>query len=175
MTDQIFFDTDCLSAFLWTAQEYLLIRLYNSKIALPQQVYEELTKVPFLLKKTNQLLANKNVILISLIVSTPAAELYIKLSRNPDPGYKIIGKGEAAAISLTKYNDGILASNNMSDVRQYIELYKLKYVTTGEIMFEALSKNLINERQGNSIWKDMLAKQRQLPANTFSEYLKQRT
>lgn len=35
MTDKIFFDTDCLSAFLWIKNENILVKLYGGKIVLP--------------------------------------------------------------------------------------------------------------------------------------------
>ena len=47
----------------------------------------------------------------------------------------------------------------------------MKHIDTGEILEEALKRNLITEADGNSIWNKMLAKKRKLPANTFSEYL----
>ena len=70
----------------------------------------------------------------SIIADTDAFDLYIKMTCNPDPHHKIIGKGEAASIVLAKENDGILASNNLRDVSQYVTEYNLKHVTTGEIM-----------------------------------------
>jgi len=95
----------------------------------------------------------------------------MKLTTNPEVGYKIIGKGEASAISLAKYNDGILGSNNMRDIRTYIELYKLKHITTGDILVEALHRGVISEGQGNVIWANMINRQRKLPTETFSDYL----
>ena len=47
-TEQYFFDTDCLSAFLWVREESILAKLYAGKIILPSQVYQELQKVPHL-------------------------------------------------------------------------------------------------------------------------------
>lgn len=46
MTEKYFFDTDCLSAFLWVREESILAKLYAGKIILPAQVYNELKKVP---------------------------------------------------------------------------------------------------------------------------------
>ena len=42
-TNKIFFDTDCLSAFLWVNNESLLPILYPGKIVIPEQVYVELS------------------------------------------------------------------------------------------------------------------------------------
>ena len=43
MTDRLFFDTDCLSSFLWVGQENLLLQLYQGRIVLPKQVFDELS------------------------------------------------------------------------------------------------------------------------------------
>jgi predicted nucleic acid-binding protein len=172
MTDeQIFFDTDCLSAFLWVGCESIFIRLYKNRIMLPHQVYDEIRKVPNLKSKTDSLIRNGDVNLSSIPVGSPEAALYMKLTTAPDPGYRIIGRGEASAISLAKLANGIVGSNNMRDIYPYIKLLGLKYTTSSEILVEALSQNMITEVQGNVIWRDMIAKQRILPALTFSDYL----
>lgn len=169
MTDRIFFDTDCLSAFLWVGSENILIQLFKGKVVIPQQVYDEIKRVPNLCKKTDTLIQNSDVLIGGLVAGTPEAELYIKLTTKPDAGYKIIGKGEASAISLAKFNDGILGSNNLKDILPYVKLFSLKHITTGDILVEALSKGLITERQGNTMWEDMI--KRKLPASTFSDFL----
>jgi predicted nucleic acid-binding protein len=171
MTDQIFFDTDCLSAFLWVGKENILVQLYKNRIAVPQQVYDEIVKVPHLKRKTDVLITSKDIMTSRIILGTPEADLYIKLTTNPGIDNKIIGKGEASAISLAKYYDGILASNNMRDISPYIELYKLRHITTGNIMVEALNKGLILEGEGNVIWADMIHRQRKLPTLSFSDFL----
>ena len=44
MTNELFFDTDCLSAFLWINDTNILHELYGGKIVLPEPVYQELSK-----------------------------------------------------------------------------------------------------------------------------------
>jgi hypothetical protein len=92
MTEQIFFDTDCLSAFLWAGNENLIVQLYRSRIVLSQQVYDEIRKVPPLKRRTDNLLTSRDVILTSIVVGTPESDLYMKLTTNPDAGYRIIGR-----------------------------------------------------------------------------------
>ena len=43
MTDALFFDTDCLSAFLWINDTNILQTLYGGRIILPEPVYQELS------------------------------------------------------------------------------------------------------------------------------------
>ena len=43
MIDSLFFDSDCISAFLWVGEEQILERLYAERIVIPKPVYEELS------------------------------------------------------------------------------------------------------------------------------------
>ena len=43
MTDDLFFDTDCLSAFLWINDTNILHELYGGRIVLPEPGYQELS------------------------------------------------------------------------------------------------------------------------------------
>ena len=68
--------------------------------------------------------------------------LVISKKKTPD---LIIGKGEASAIALAKVRGGAVASNNLRDVKAYVEEYGLELITTGDILKEALTRGLITE------------------------------
>lgn len=174
MTEPLFLDTDCLSTFLVVGQENLVLRLYAGRIGIPQQVYEELKKVLFMKSKVDALRQAGKVVLYQISAGTVEGDLYFKLTTKPDEGYKVIGSGEAAAITLTKQYHGVLGSNNMRDILPYIRLFHLQHRTSADIMVEALEQHLISEGQGNVIWRDMLQRNRTLPADTFSEFLASR-
>ena len=40
---KLFFDTDCISAFLWVDESSIVTKLYGDCIAIPRQVYNELS------------------------------------------------------------------------------------------------------------------------------------
>lgn len=117
------------------------------------------------------LIENGEVRTADIEVGTEEFELYNRFIFNPEAGHKIIGKGEASAIALAKVQDGILASNNLKDINQYVKEYNLKHYTTGDVLKLALQKGLITEDQGNSIWSTILSKKRKLGFMSFSEYL----
>lgn len=177
MIEPLFFDTDCISAFLWVDEENILAKMYPGKIIIPEQVYDELSHAGL-----NNIKALKNQIdnLVSAgqariePIATGSKEyiIYQKLTLNPDPGHTYIGRGEAAAISLAKERGGILASNNLKDIKVYVQEFGLSHITTGDIMKEALKKGFLTEDQGNIIWQNMLSKKRKLGFATFSDYLK---
>ena len=173
MTDDLFFDMDCLSAFLWVNDTNILQALYGGKIILPGPVYQELSNpsVPHIKRRADGLINNKVASVQSIDVGTEEYELYNSLVKG-EKGRNQIGRGEAAGIALAKQYNGILASNNYRDIAPYIEEYNLKHIDTGHILLEALNQNLITEADGNQIWQKMLAKNRKLPEATFSDYLK---
>ena len=57
----LYFDTDCLSAFLWVRDESLLTQLYPGKVVIPRQVYDELGSVPHLQARIDTLLRRNEV------------------------------------------------------------------------------------------------------------------
>ena len=117
------------------------------------------------------MLANKDATVESFDVGSEMYALYTKLISAPDAGHRIIDSGEAAGIVMAKEKNGILASNNLRDVKQYVEEYGLKHITTGDIMKEAYEKKLISETQANQLWQDMLNKRRKLGYQSFTEFL----
>ena len=171
MTERFFFDTDCLSAFLWVREESILVNLYAGKIILPAQVYNEIQRIPHLLTRVDTLKNNGDLLVESMIVGSEEYRDYIEMTTAPEEGMRIIGRGEAAAIAMAKQRNGIVASNNMRDIQFYVKKYEIPHITTGDIMIEALETGLITEAEGNAIWSDMIRKRRMLPSTTFSDYL----
>lgn len=173
MTDEYFFDSDCISAFLWVNGECILTQLYPGRIILPRQVYSELQWVPKLIRKIDLLESQCKLSIMDFDTGTEEFDDYMSMIYPDDEiaGQKLIGLGEAAAIALTKKHNGILASNNLSDVDFYVKKFGLKHITSPEIMVEALHTGSISEVQGNVLWKQMLGCQRRLPTLTFSDYL----
>lgn len=169
--DALFFDTDCLSAFLLVDEENLLYALYPGRLVIPGQVYTELSCVPRLKNKTDTLISCHKAAVKCIETETEAAELYYILTESPSQGHAVIGRGEAACIALAKTTGGILASNNLRDISSYVQEFKLQLMTTGNILVDACCKRLIGEELGNTIWAKMLARHRKLGADTFSEFL----
>ena len=173
MTDSLFFDTDCICAFLWINEESLLEKMYSGKIVIPKEVYNEIDRptIPHLKARIDQLIANGSAIVMSMDINSEEYSLYRELTTFS--GNKLIGSGEAASISLAKKHNGVLGSNNLRDVGYYVNKYSLKHVTTGDILVEAFQTGLITEQEGNTIWANMLKKKRKIGANSFTEFLQE--
>lgn len=173
MTDRYFYDTDCISSFLWVNKENLLIKLFPGKIIVPVQVFKELShpSVPHIGAKMSKMKDDRDVEIKDIMVGTEEYNLFVEMTLKPDDGVKTIGDGEAAALAHAKVNNGVVASNNLRDVMYYVEKYDIKHITTGDILKIALDEKLITEDEGNDIWKKMIKRRRKLPTATFSDYL----
>lgn len=159
MTDSLFFDSDCISAFLWVGNENLLVKLYPGRIVIPKTVYDELSYpgIAHLKARVDALLSVGQAQVMSIDVATEAYDIYYQLTEKPKAGHMVIGKGEAASIALAKQYDGIVASNNLKDISLYIAQMDLKHLSTGDILLAALERGYITEAQGNTIWTKMLS------------------
>jgi len=171
LTEDYFFDTDCLSAFLWVREESILTKLYPGRIILPAQVYNELGKVPRLFARVNALRSNGDIRIESMLVGSEEYDDYLRMTTDPEEGMRVIDSGEAAGIAMVKQRGGILASNNTRDITQYVKKYALQHKTTGDIMIDAMEAGIITEAEGNVIWAEMIRRRRFLPTHTFTEFL----
>lgn len=174
MTDNLYFDTDCFTSFLMVQREDILVNLYLGKMILPRAVYIEFSHYKARQQKIliDNMLRLKAVSIREIPVGSDEYKLYNELAINPPPGTKIIGRGEAAAIALSKTFGGILASNNMRDIKVYVDKFDLRHITTAGILKHAYNMGLIDETSGNIVWQDMLNKNRRLPADSFTHFLK---
>ncbi len=91
MTDSLFFDSDCISAFLWVREQNLLTLLYPGKIIIPKAAYDELSypTTPQLKERIDQLLQSGAANLATINLGTYEFDLYRKLTTSPDQGRKI--------------------------------------------------------------------------------------
>ena len=173
LIDSIYFDTDCISSFLWVKEERLLTSLFKGKIKIPQQVYNELSYpgIPQIKARIDTLINSGEVVIEQIFTGTPEFGFYTKITTSPDKSHIVIGKGEAAAITLAFASGGIVASNNLRGIAEYVSELNLQHFTTGDILTKGYHASLITEDEGNMIWSAMLSKKRKIGATSFSDYM----
>ena len=84
MTEPLFFDTDCISAFLWVDNESILSKLFPGRIIIPKEVYSELSHpgvnhVKGLKAQIDIMIENKEAIVETIMTGTDTYELYRQL------------------------------------------------------------------------------------------------
>ena len=103
-------------------------------------------------------------------LDSPEHDLFNDIKRN----YEFMGAGEAAVIALTQENGGVIASNNLKDVKDYVDDYDLNLITTAFILAIAYEKHIKTKEELDKIWTDMInnGRKRSLPRNisSFTQY-----
>ncbi len=171
----IVFDNDCISSFLWIKRLDIVNALFPNQIIIPQSVYDELDKIKssqyrFVFNDLKSQILKGNFKLRDIAIPSQEFTEYFNLISMKNP--KRIGKGEAAAIVLTRALSGTLASNNLRDILPYVEKDRLPYVCTKDILYLSYEKNYISLEEGCQIWDDMKRKKRKLPNYDFKEIVR---
>ena len=168
----VFYDTDCLECFLFVDAGHILEELF-SKIIIPEQVYSEIMaeNTPAIVKKNFKNLKNRFVEIkeISFLSQEYTTYNLIKKGLWSKTG-KICGSGESAAITLAHLNNGLVASNNLSDVEEYIESLDIELITSSMILSKAVERDIISKENADDLWKGMIDKGIKLPKESFSDY-----
>ena len=168
----VFYDTDCLECFLFVDAGHILEELF-SKIIIPEQVYSEIMaeNTPAIVKKNFKNLKNRFVEIKEISILSQEYTTYnlIKKGLWSKTG-KICGSGESAAITLAHLNNGLVASNNLSDVEEYIESLDIELITSSMILSKAVERDIISKENADDLWKGMINKGIKLPKESFSDY-----
>ena len=154
--DSIFFDADCLSAFLWSDRGSLVTALYPGRVVIPQLVVDEMrrTRSPEFVRRLDGIIDSDDVQVVDIDVGSRAFISYQGLRH----ARKAIGRGEASALALAEENNGIVGSNNLSDIMEHIRAKKLRHETTAGILVRAYEEGLISSlEEGDAIWAKMIA------------------
>jgi len=169
MTKRVFFDTDCISSFMWVGEKNIIEELFDARIVIPEQVYEELSNptVKHLKDQTDEIIKAGKATIECIEIESSEYIVYKRMTEYP--AKPIIGKGEAAAIALAYVNNGILASNNLKDVSQYVKKYELEHITTLDILIMAEKSGILSGLECESIWREMKRKRIRLPEGSYTD------
>jgi predicted nucleic acid-binding protein len=103
-------------------------------------------------------------------IKSPAYAEFLRLKReNPR-----IGEGEAACMAFARFNDHILASSNFRDIKKYCEEYNILYISTMDLLKEALDKSIMSEEECDKFIEKVKKQGSQLPCNYMFEYTENR-
>ena len=162
----VILDADFISSFAWVNRLDILEGLYSKQMIILEEVLEELRRVPHLALKVELSIRNGHIRSEAMFADSPEA---LQLAKFLEAGR--YGTGEASCMAYLTQHDGILGSNNLSDVKAFCIQNKKRLLTTAEVLHQAYKAGHINLDEADKIWADMLSKKRKLPASSFSEYL----
>lgn len=162
----IVLDADFLSSFAWVKRLDILEVLYSGRMVVLEEVLEELRRVPHLASRVESSIKRGHIRTETMLANSPEA---LRLATLLDSGR--YGSGEASCMAYLIEHDGILASNNLSDVKAFCRSNRKGLLTTANALYRAYRIGQINLEEADEIWTSMLSKKQKLPASSFRDYL----
>lgn len=105
---------------------------------------------------------------MSLKIMTAESPEAIELAKYIDSGK--YGRGESACMAYLKINPGTMGSNNTRDVIDFCRDNNKKLISTGHCLCYAIDAKIADIKECESLWQQMIRKQRFLATATFSEF-----
>lgn len=128
-------------------------------------VYTELSKhldTKVLIDKYTHFFSSR----VTQIRFTPTGEMmkeYAKL-------IKTLGKGESACMTYCGYNQDVLGSSNLRDIKDYCEEHGITYLTTLDFLYYAFVRKLMTKEECDSFILQVNAMGSKLPKVDISQY-----
>jgi len=80
------------------------------------------------------------------------------------------GDGESSIMAVARYNDHIVASSNLKDIKNYCSEHKIAYLTTMDILVIALQAGINDEAECDYFIYKVKSSGSKLPVNSMQEY-----
>jgi len=161
---KILLDSDVIRHLIKGDKLSLLHKLFGDHLVLLKVVYDELFRSTQIQPIIENFIKFNNL----KIIEFPSDNLEIlKEYANLK---KRFGDGESACMAVAKFQNNIIASSNLKDIKDYCIQNKIVYLTTMDILLEAVDTQLLSEDNCNHVIQTIKAKNSKLPVNTIAEY-----
>jgi len=159
---KIILDADVIIHFFKAGHLGLLTQIYANKLYLVKDVLTEVFKGELRNQIENSL---RMKLIEELDFSSDMKVLaeYAKLKR-------LYGPGESACMAYCKFNDDVLASSNLKDIKEYCEENNIQYLTTLDFLNTAYEKGLLNEADCDYFIYKVKSQGSKLPVNSIKEF-----
>lgn len=131
--------------------------------AILDTVYNEILK-PTRIQLDNQIHLLSNITRLSFKPQGEMLKEYAMLTA-------ILGKGESACMVYCKYNNDVIGSSNLRDIREYCQENKLTYLTTIDFLYYAIKNKVMTIEEATQFILDVNNKDSRLPNIDFRTYI----
>lgn len=165
---KILLDSDVIRHFIKGQQLQILYCLYVNHLVFIDVVKNELFRSKQIVNQVS------NFISFNKIQVLPFPTENIEILKEFSSLKKRYGDGESACMAIAKYQKHIIASSNLRDIKHYCKENKIVYLTTMDILIDALEKEMLTENECNEFITQVKKRKSKLPVDTIGEYKKLR-
>ena len=159
-------DTDFVSSFAWVDRMDIIEALYSGTMILLGEVMAELERTRHLADVVALSVAHGHIRQVEMLSDSAEALQYVRFHESGR-----YGSGEATCLAYIVYRGGILASNNLSDVKRFCVKNRIPLLTTPDVLVHVYEEGRLTLDETDVVWREMVARRRRLPAKSFAEYL----
>jgi predicted nucleic acid-binding protein len=167
MSRSILIDADVISHFITAGKLNLLPKIFpENKIFLIDKVYAELERSQKRKQLIDNMIKSKSITILPFPEDSPEIKreyAYIKKDL-----FK--GDGESACMAVARYNNDIIASSNLKDIRQYCQLHSIDYLATMDFLCAALYGHLLTINECNEFISKVIRCGSKLPVLKIELY-----
>ncbi len=82
---------------------------------------------------------------IALMEYNPTGEERIEFARLTSLSGLCLGKGESACMAYARYNNHVVGSSNLRDIKEYCSEHRIAYLTTWDFLYYAKKSGLMTK------------------------------
>lgn len=160
---KIIIDADIIIHFIKGDQLGLLCSILENKLYIFKEVFDEVFKGKSRIQIEN-MIRFKQLRELSIKSDMTIFKEFAKLK-------KTYGPGESACMAYCRFNNDVLASSNLKDIKKYCTEHNIQYLTTMDFIYIAFVKGKINTIECDDFISKVLTKGSKLPCKSMQEYL----
>lgn len=161
----ILLDADVVRHFINGSRIFELQKIYPKRFVMLEKVKDELCRSKSLETIVNNFISMTSLPLMPFPKDLNIVKEYAVLKKR-------FGDGESACMAVAKFQKQYVASSNLKDIKAYCDVNSIVYLTTMDILCDALEKGILSEIECNKFITDVKAKGSKLPVSTMAEYKK---
>lgn len=164
---KIVLDADVIIHFAKGDMLSLLPQIFpNYDYIVLDKVYNEIYE-PLKSQLNNQIQHLKN---ITILKFTPTGEILKEFAYLTSTKVGL-GIGESACMVYCRYNNDVVGSSNLTDIKKYCDCHEITYLTTFDFLYYAIRQNLITIEEANAFVYTVKSRDSKLPDPNFDLFV----
>ncbi len=167
MNRNILIDADVISHFISAEKLNLLPTIFpDNGILLLDKVYDELSRFHKRKPLIDKLISNGNIEMIPF----PEDNQEVKKEFTYIKKELFKGEGESACMAVARFNNNIIASSNLKDIRQYCSLHSIDFLATMDFLCAARDRKILSTEACNEFIRRVIKNGSKLPVLDMKLY-----
>ena len=162
---------NCVLGNLYSAGRLLLLdKLYSGDLIIPTHVLEEASLKRGLYNEIHTL-EKDEIFKTYTINKIKEIRRFAALERRFKDNGEVEAKGEAAVLTIVDILDATVCSDNISDIKPYIDRHDMELKTTISILYDAYSVEFISFEEGQNILDKIVDDGNKMPVDNFQKVI----